>query len=452
VQFLDIIKGFQEQRLDTPRVIASVCSLFRGHDSLLQGFNSFLPGGHRMPLTAGPPSLPPSLPPSSSSEDSKEEEEKEGGTEEGGAEEQMQGAMVYMDRVRDTFVGHPSVYFEFLSVMKAFQGGEMGMNEVMGRVGVLFRGHEVLLQGFNCFLPPGQRMPAPPAGGGEKEGGGEGGEGGAVVDAMRYMDRVRELFSDRPPIYMSFLDIMKMFQTGRLDTKGVIREVGRLFHGHEDLLQGFNAFLPKGHTVPKSSTSSSLPSSSCSSASVVAAGGGGGGVDVPSPSLNSSLPSSSSSAATVAAATPPLVPAMEEGREGGREGGGGDVDYAVTFVGKVKERFASDPARYQTFLEVLLKHEEGEEEEGREEGGVEYDDEDGTEGEGGREVWLARTVSVLFEGHPDLLDDFSLFLPERVQRQLAGMKGREGGREGGRGGGREGGEEGRGGGGGGGLT
>jgi len=36
-----------------------------------------------------------------------------------------------------------------------------------------------------------------------------------IGDAMSYMDRVREIFSDRPDVYMQFLDIMKNFQAQR---------------------------------------------------------------------------------------------------------------------------------------------------------------------------------------------------------------------------------------------
>lgn len=47
-QFLDIMKEFKSQSLDTPGVIAQVSTLFRGHTDLIVGFNTFLPPGYRI--------------------------------------------------------------------------------------------------------------------------------------------------------------------------------------------------------------------------------------------------------------------------------------------------------------------------------------------------------------------------------------------------------------------
>ncbi|CCM06074.1 uncharacterized protein FIBRA_08321 [Fibroporia radiculosa] len=47
-KFLDIMKDFRSQIIDTPGVIDRVSSLFHGHPSLIQGFNTFLPAGYRI--------------------------------------------------------------------------------------------------------------------------------------------------------------------------------------------------------------------------------------------------------------------------------------------------------------------------------------------------------------------------------------------------------------------
>ena len=47
-QFLDIMKDFKSQAIDTPGVIDRVSSLFTGHPELIQGFNTFLPPGYRI--------------------------------------------------------------------------------------------------------------------------------------------------------------------------------------------------------------------------------------------------------------------------------------------------------------------------------------------------------------------------------------------------------------------
>lgn len=46
--FLDIMKEFKSQSIDTPGVIARVSSLFRGHPELIVGFNTFLPPGYKI--------------------------------------------------------------------------------------------------------------------------------------------------------------------------------------------------------------------------------------------------------------------------------------------------------------------------------------------------------------------------------------------------------------------
>ncbi|KAF8634812.1 hypothetical protein AX17_004064 [Amanita inopinata Kibby_2008] len=46
--FLDIMKEFKNELIDTPGVIKRVSHLFHGHPSLIQGFNTFLPVGYRI--------------------------------------------------------------------------------------------------------------------------------------------------------------------------------------------------------------------------------------------------------------------------------------------------------------------------------------------------------------------------------------------------------------------
>jgi histone deacetylase complex regulatory component SIN3 len=44
-QFLDIMKDFKSQAIDTPGVITRVSDLFTGRPELIHGFNTFLPQG-----------------------------------------------------------------------------------------------------------------------------------------------------------------------------------------------------------------------------------------------------------------------------------------------------------------------------------------------------------------------------------------------------------------------
>ncbi|KTF85820.1 hypothetical protein cypCar_00004661 [Cyprinus carpio] len=46
--FLDIMKEFKSQCIDTPGVISRVSQLFKGHPDLIMGFNTFLPPGYKI--------------------------------------------------------------------------------------------------------------------------------------------------------------------------------------------------------------------------------------------------------------------------------------------------------------------------------------------------------------------------------------------------------------------
>lgn len=95
-------------------------------------------------------------------------------------------------------------------------------------------------------VPPQQRGQAPPpppphGGGGMRE--------LRVEDALVYLDDVKREFGDRPRIYNEFLEIMKNFKSQEVDTPGVINRVSRLFRGYNNLILGFNKFLPDGYKI-----------------------------------------------------------------------------------------------------------------------------------------------------------------------------------------------------------
>ena len=72
-----------------------------------------------------------------------------------------------------------------------------------------------------------------------------------------------------------------------------------------------------------------------------------------------------------------------------------EFDHAITYVTTIKKRFSTEPRTYQQFLEILHTYQ-------KEQRGI-------------REV--LEQVSSLFADHPDLLKQFTYFLPEAVQEQ-----------------------------------
>ncbi|KAJ0265897.1 Histone deacetylase interacting domain-containing protein [Hirschfeldia incana] len=88
-------------------------------------------------------------------------------------------------------------------------------------------------------------------------GGGGGNMGGLTTgDALSYLKAVKDMFQDKKDKYDTFLEVMKDFKAQRVDTNGVIARVRELFKGYDDLLLGFNTFLPKGYkiTLPEKKT------------------------------------------------------------------------------------------------------------------------------------------------------------------------------------------------------
>jgi histone deacetylase complex regulatory component SIN3 len=67
-----------------------------------------------------------------------------------------------------------------------------------------------------------------------------------LTDALSYLDRLK---TSHPSFHNQFLDIMADFKSNLIDTEGVMQRVINLLHGHNDLIQAFNHFLPPGYCI-----------------------------------------------------------------------------------------------------------------------------------------------------------------------------------------------------------
>uniref|UniRef100_A0A8C1R477 Paired amphipathic helix protein Sin3b n=1 Tax=Cyprinus carpio TaxID=7962 RepID=A0A8C1R477_CYPCA len=206
-----------------------------------------------------------------------------------------------------------------------------------------------------------------------------------VEDALSYLDQVKIRFGNDPGIYNKFLDIMKEFKSQSIDTPGVINRVSQLFHGHPDLVLGFNAFLPPGYRIeiPKNGMAF-LQSPPVASSS---------GPPEQSSRLSLPLPSreSQSQPATTSVSPPTSEPSPVE------------FDSAISYVNKIKNRFLDNPETYRAFLEILHTYQkeqlEVKESRGRSTGGMTEDE-------------VFSKVASLFKGQEDLLAEFGQFLPD----------------------------------------
>ncbi|XWS44244.1 hypothetical protein CRYUN_Cryun15aG0027700 [Craigia yunnanensis] len=148
-------------------------------------------------------------------------------------------------------------------------------------------------------------------------------------DALTYLKEVKEMFQDQKEKYDMFLEVMKDFKAQRTDTVGVIARVKELFKGHNNLIFGFNTFLPKGYEI------------------------------------------------TLDEDEAPPKKTVE-------------FDEAISFVNKIKKRFQNDERVYKSFLDILNMYRK--------------------EHKDINEVYSE--VASLFEDHPDLLEEFTRFLPD----------------------------------------
>lgn len=70
----------------------------------------------------------------------------------------VEDALSYLDQVKLQFGNQPSVYNDFLDIMKEFKSQTIDTPGVINRVSNLFKGHPDLIVGFNTFLPPGYKI------------------------------------------------------------------------------------------------------------------------------------------------------------------------------------------------------------------------------------------------------------------------------------------------------
>ncbi|XP_037674235.1 paired amphipathic helix protein Sin3b isoform X2 [Choloepus didactylus] len=176
--FLEIMKEFKSQSIDTPGVIRRVSQLFHEHPDLIVGFNAFLPLGYRIDIPKnGKLNVQSPLASQESShnhndytEDFKQQllykEDKPQTPLESDSVE-FNNAISYVNKIKTRFLDHPEIYRSFLEILHTYQKEQLstkgrpprGMSEqeVFTEVASLFRGQEDLLSEFGQFLPEAKR-------------------------------------------------------------------------------------------------------------------------------------------------------------------------------------------------------------------------------------------------------------------------------------------------------
>ncbi|XP_057948540.1 paired amphipathic helix protein Sin3-like 4 isoform X2 [Malania oleifera] len=128
-EFLEVMKDFKAQRIDTAGVIERVKELFKGHRDLILGFNTFLPKGYEI-----------TLPPEDEQPPVKKPVE-------------FEEAINFVNKIKTRFQGDDHVYKSFLDILNMYRKENKSISEVYQEVAALFHDHSDLLDEFTHFLP-----------------------------------------------------------------------------------------------------------------------------------------------------------------------------------------------------------------------------------------------------------------------------------------------------------
>lgn len=351
----------------------------------------------------------------------------------------VEDALLYLDQVKVEFGDRPQIYNEFLDIMKTFKTQQIDTPGVIRRVSNLFRGNRRLVLGFNTFLPEGYKIELPADG-----------DGPPVAVFRAPGSNVAHVLSgpmagstqpSQPSPVATQLGQVRMPMGGEEGAapQAFARPGMRTLPLAQRSAANGVPIAPQGGTAPGappdairraySEEERQLGQQFAGGAQVPSVAAGmeamrgraALGPDAQSPALGQAgLPPQHPSPglgpngsgqpgargfesaappvmAPPAQAAPPPPQIADQALQQVTNGGGQplEFDHAINYVTTIKRRFASEPETYKKFLEILHTYQ-------KEQRGI-------------KEV--LDEVSVLFADHPDLLKEFTYFLPDAVQAQ-----------------------------------
>ncbi|PSC76597.1 Paired amphipathic helix isoform C [Micractinium conductrix] len=249
--FLEIMKQFKAQTIDTTGVIEKVKDLFHGHPELILGFNTFLPKGYEIRMDDVPPN---SMRAPAGAAAAKPPVE-------------FDQAISYVNKIKMRFQNDERVYKAFLEILNMYRKGQKSINMVYEEVALLFRNHDDLLREFTYFLPdntPPLGGPGRGAGRGAgmpKKGPGAYGKAGRkappplrkddpkVARELQFFERVKQRLRNREA-YADFLKCLNMFAEDILAKQELVSLVHDIIGKHSDLMAMFNEFLMRCEVGP----------------------------------------------------------------------------------------------------------------------------------------------------------------------------------------------------------
>uniref|UniRef100_H2YZP4 Paired amphipathic helix protein Sin3a n=1 Tax=Ciona savignyi TaxID=51511 RepID=H2YZP4_CIOSA len=272
--FLDIMKEFKSQSIDTPGVIARVSHLFNGHPDLIVGFNTFLPPGYKIEVSAndqvsvtGPNMIPQTIHPL-------------GVLEPGQSTTTIQDYNLtnprfipLMEKLPPSYPNYRPIALHPAPTIHNF----LLLNNPLIKIHIWIE--KTILSSdtnhrVNTNTAASQNIPSSAVSTNQpQQTTNAAGQPVEFNHAINYVNKIKNRFQGQPDIYKAFLEILHKYQKEQRNVKDsngsyipslseseVYAQVARLFQNDADLLREFGQFLPDAGGAVGASTSVPSPS------------------------------------------------------------------------------------------------------------------------------------------------------------------------------------------------
>ena len=357
----------------------------------------------------------------------------------------VEDALLYLDQVKMEFGDQPHIYNEFLDIMKTFKTQQLDTPGVIRRVSSLFRGNRKLVLGFNTFLPEGYKIEIPLDGDGPPVAVYRAPGQASVTHILGPPSAAHSAHSSRGPPGSQAPSHATAAERGNSMLSSAMSQAAmRQGHPQQALQRGpgqqgqtvagaAGGGMPLDQGAAGSSDSyqqhvlhsqqqqqqqhsmqmQQAAQRSQASQQMMAADGaagvnrmsgearGDGRVDQqqqrqpPEDGAHMGGPAPAMQSMQQHGLHGQAPPQQEQQQQQPAAQAPVEFDHAINYVTTIKKRFATEPETYKKFLEILHTYQ-------KEQRGI-------------KEV--LDEVSVLFAEHPDLLKEFTYFLPDAVQAQ-----------------------------------
>ncbi|KAI6135502.1 hypothetical protein EV401DRAFT_2085142 [Pisolithus croceorrhizus] len=237
--FLDIMKDFKSEVIDTPGVIERVSMLFHGSPPLIQGFNTFLPPGYRIEISSDPsdPNMiivttPMGTTTQTTSDPARSRE---------GA---LKSSLPAVSGPPYQQLSRSATPYQLAHLQQPMDSLTTGLQPPSTTAAASFLGN---LNNKMENRPPGE-----------------------FNHAIQYLNKIKARFADDPDIYKQFLEILQTYQKEQrqLQDSQVYLQVQILFKEAPDLLAEFKDFLPEAPITVSAPSNVDKPSRKHPAASI----------------------------------------------------------------------------------------------------------------------------------------------------------------------------------------